>query len=139
MDLKRWNKEEFGNVTGWKNSLIAFIRALEDLEESRGRKNSLITSIKALEDLEESRDLTGEEMAQKDKTIEELEKSLLMEEICWRQKSRSLRLREGDRNTRFFHHTTNSHRRHNTIERLAVDGEGVIDPTEINQNIVEFY
>jgi hypothetical protein len=119
MDLKRWNKEEFGNVTG--------------------RKNSIFASIKAFEDLEESRDLTSEERLQKDQTIEELEKTLLMEEICWRQKSRFLWLREGDKNTRFFHRTTNSHRRHNTIEHLDVDGEVVTDSAKINQKIVEFY
>ena len=31
----------------------------------------------------------------------ELEKTTLLEEICWRQKSRALFLKEGDRNTIF--------------------------------------
>ena len=54
-----------------------------------------------------------------------------MEEICWRQKSRVLCIREGDRNTRFFHRIANSHRRFNSIDRLMVDGEFSSDPKAI--------
>ena len=53
----------------------------------------------------------------------ELEKVTLMEEIYWRHKSKVLYIREGDRNTRFFHRIANSHRRFNSIDRLLVDGE----------------
>ena len=53
----------------------------------------------------------------------ELEKTSLLEEICWRQKSRVLCIREGDKNTKFFHRIANSHRRFNSIDRLMVDGE----------------
>jgi hypothetical protein len=103
MDLKKWNKEEFGCVVE--------------------RINSLVASIKVLEEVEESRVLNGAERGQKERAVEELEKTLLLEEISWRQKSRSLWLREGDKNTHFFHSIANSHRRHNTIERIAVNGE----------------
>ena len=53
----------------------------------------------------------------------ELEKTSLLEETCWRQKSRVLCIREGDKNTKFFHRIANSHRRFNSIDRLMVDGE----------------
>jgi hypothetical protein len=43
----------------------------------------------------------------------ELDKLILMEEICWRQKSRALWLQEGDKNSKFFHRLANSHR--NTV------------------------
>lgn len=49
----------------------------------------------------------------------------IMEEISWRQKSRAVWLREGDRNTKFFHRLANSHRRHNFIGKLEVQGEEV--------------
>ena len=69
----------------------------------------------------------------------ELEKVTLMEEICWRQKSRVLCIREGDRNTRFFHHIANSHRRFNSIDRLMVDRELSSDPEAIAGCISHFY
>ena len=40
-----------------------------------------------------------------------------------RQKSRILCIREGDRNTKFFHRIANSNKRFNSIDRLMVDGE----------------
>ena len=89
--------------------------------------------------MEESRALSGAERGLKERAVEELEKTLLLEEISWRQKSRSLWLREGDKNTRFFHRIANSHRRYNTIERIAVNGEVFTNPAKVNQKIVEFY
>jgi hypothetical protein len=54
--------------------------------------------------------------------VSELERSTLMEEVSWRQKSRVLWLREGDKCTKFFHIMANSNRRRNTIDSLLIDG-----------------
>ncbi len=118
-DLKIWNEEEFGNIDG--------------------RKSSLSVIVKNLDEIEDERNLSDIERAQRDQAKAELEKTLLMEEICWRQKSRSLWLKEGDKNTKFFHRIANSHRRKNSIGQLEVDGETIIDTTEINTKIVNFY
>ena len=48
-----------------------------------------------LEVIEEVRALTMEERREKDRIHEELEKSILLEEICWRQISRALFLKRG--------------------------------------------
>ena len=69
----------------------------------------------------------------------ELEKTSLLEEICWRQKSRVLCIREGDKNTKFFHRIANSHRRFNSIDRLMVDGELSSDLKAIAKCISRFY
>ena len=71
--------------------------------------------------------------------VEELEKSILLEEICWRRKSRALFLKEGDRNTKVFHRIANSHRRCNTIDRLIVDEELSTDQGIIEGCITHFY
>ena len=66
VDLKRWNVEEFGNV------------------EEKGKKlwSDLQVTIK------DSHALTVEEILDKERISEELEKMILLEEIFWRKKSR---------------------------------------------------
>ena len=71
----------------------------------------------------ESRNLMEEEKLDLERIQGELEKASLLEEICWRQKSRVLCIRKGDRNTKFFHRIANSNKRFNSIDRLMVDGE----------------
>ena len=95
--------EVFGNVEDWVKKLWKDLSVLENVEVSRG--------------------LSAEETLELERVRDELEKVTLMEEICGRQKSRVLCIREGDTNTKFFYRIANSHRRFNTIDRLMVDGE----------------
>ena len=85
------------------------------------------------------RPLLDEEILGKDWLHTELEKVTLMEEICWRQKSKALYIREGDRNSKFFLRTANSHRRFNTINNLVVKGELTSNPSSIAACISLFY
>jgi hypothetical protein len=73
----------------------------------------------ALYSLEEQRGLTPEEKVRKCGVIRDLENSILQEEISWRQKSRVLWLKEGDKCTKFFHRVANSYRRSNSIVTLS--------------------
>jgi hypothetical protein len=68
-----------------------------------------------------------------------LEKLLLMEEISWRQKSRVLWLKEGDKNSKFFHKIANSHRKTNTIDSLNINGITSTCQDEIREHISQFY
>jgi len=77
---------EFGNVE-------KIIRAL--LDEPQG-----------LDVAEKQRPLSGEEKLRKDVVTMELEKTTPLEKLCWRQNSKALWLREGDK-TKFFHQTCN--------------------------------
>lgn len=53
----------------------------------------------------------------------ELCSALREEELFWKQKSRATWLREGDKNTEFFHATTKQRRARNRITKLKdVDG-----------------
>lgn len=49
----------------------------------------------------------------------ELGNTMLLEEISWWQKSRALWLKEGEKNTKFFHCLANSHQRNNFIWKLS--------------------
>ena len=97
------------------------------------------SDLRGLETVEESRVLTVEEKLDKERIRGELEKMTLMEEICWRQKLRVFCIKEGDRNTEFFHRTANSHRRFNYIDMLIADGVMSSDQGSIAECITHFY
>ena len=80
-----------------------------------------------------------EERVEMGRIRDELEKATLLEEICWRQKSRVLGVREGDRNTKIFHRIANSHKRVNSIDRLMVGGVLSLDLAAIANCISQFY
>ena len=118
-DLKVWNKEVFGNVGG--------------------RKTILMEEINRLDALEELAVLTREDQQKREGCCEELNKVMELDEICWHQKSHAVWLKEGDRNTKFFHRLANSHRRNNFIGALNIDGHMTLDSEEITAEIVQYY
>jgi len=68
LDLKRWNKEVFGNI--------------------EQRKKSLLGEIQSLDYLEEERPLVEEEKIRRAKAKVDLENVAVLQEVNWRQKSR---------------------------------------------------
>jgi hypothetical protein len=81
-DLKRGNEQEFGNVEAIKQAQMEELNALDRLGEELG--------------------LALEEKVWKCLVIRDLE-TILQEEINWRQKSRILWLKEGDKCIEYFH------------------------------------
>ena len=63
----------------------------------------------------------------------------LLEEVSWRQKSRELWLKEGDRNTGFFHKMANAHRRKNCLKKIKINGSWYEDETGVKTGIVEAF
>ena len=87
----------------------------------------------------EQRDLTEDELSARTKLISDLEKNTFFSEICWRQKSRAMWLKEGDKNMKYFHKVANSHRRHNTVHHLSINGVLSTDQDAIKDHISCFY
>lgn len=54
-----------------------------------------------------------EELDVRREARENYKKWVLFEEMSWRQKSREVWLKEGDKNTEIFHMIANTHRRRN--------------------------
>lgn len=95
--LTDWNKEVFGNIFQQKKILMA---RLDGTQRSLCKR-----TVPFLVELEK-------------KLLGDLNVILEQEELFWLQKSRNILLKEGDKNTKFFHLSTVVRRRRNKIEGL---------------------
>ncbi|RVW48943.1 Transposon TX1 uncharacterized 149 kDa protein [Vitis vinifera] len=62
-----------------------------------------------------------------------------MEETSWRQKSRELWLREGDKNTGYFHKMANAHKRVNSMVKIKINGAWVSEDRDIKEGVVQAF
>ncbi|RVW44301.1 hypothetical protein CK203_070950 [Vitis vinifera] len=88
---------------------------------------------------ENERILTMEESELKKEAKENYKKWVIMEETHWRQLSREIWLKEGDRNTGFFHRMASAHRRNNCMERIKINGEWFLEEQEIREGIANAF
>ena len=84
---------------------------------------------------ESARSLSMEEEEARKEAGETYKKWVLLEEVSWRQKSSEIWLQEGDRNTRFFLHMANAHRRRNQPTRVKVNGRWFTKESEIKEEV----
>ncbi|XP_050263997.1 uncharacterized protein LOC126708238 [Quercus robur] len=118
-DLKKWNKEEFGDLAFRKKCLLSDLLGLDAREDLSG--------------------LSHEDQTRRTQIKGEIAHLASLEEISWRQKSRFLFVKEGDNNTRFFHRVANSYRRTNYLRGIEVDGVLYEDEEEVRSKVVHFY
>lgn len=117
--LNEWNRDIFHNIFRKKLQLWARLEGVQKLLAKR-RLHHLIEKEKELR--------------------KEMELVLYQEELLWFQKSRLDALRDGDRNTKYFHLSTIIRRRRNRIEMLMnSEGTWVSDPEEVKQMIVNYW
>ena len=117
--LKWWNKEVFGRV--------------------ETRKNQALKNMVQWDSIGVGRPLTQLELDRKTVELEEFKRWALIEEIMWRQKSREIWLKEGDRYTKFFRKMANSHIKHNQMIGLKIDGVWHLDGQDLQQGIVNAF
>ena len=79
--------------------------------------------------------LSLEEEEARKEARETYKKWVLLEEASWRQKSREIWLKEGDRNTRFFYQMANAHKRRNWLARVKVNGRWFTEDSEIKEEV----
>ena len=53
--------------------------------------------------------------------------------------SRELWLKEGDKNTSFFHRMANAHRRNNSLDKIQTNGVWLAEEQEVREGIVSAF
>ena len=117
--LKIWNREVFGKVEYQKKDALRKVNYWDELEKDRG--------------------LSLEEIEARVKAKDDFKSWALMEETSWRQKSRETWLKEGDRNTGFFHRMANAHRRRNCLKSININGRKLDKEAEIKEGLVNAF
>eukprot|EP00253_Pinus_taeda_P007926 PITA_07926 len=118
--IRKWNKEDFGNIFEEKQKLE---RAMEEVQQ---------------QNILEGRN--DERCKEESRLISQLEERRKQEEILWKQKSRINWLREGERNTRFFHQAMIQHRQRNRIFSIKNEaGEKIIEQEGIEQVLSDYH
>ncbi|XP_023901245.1 uncharacterized protein LOC112013087 [Quercus suber] len=117
-DLKTWNKEIFGEIGMQKSRALCELSWLELKEESG---------------------LNDEEIRTRDELKIGIEKIVQVEEMSWRQNSRTYCLKEGNGNTKSFYRLSNSPRQAKYIGSLKEDDLMLMEESEIKDGIVAFY
>jgi hypothetical protein len=114
--LKSWNHHHFGIIQTKINSLMSDISLIQSASHS---------SVNA------SREMVLQQA---------LQEQLLREEVLWKQKSRELWLTCTDLNTKFFHASTVSRRRYNSISSLkTLDGSIICGRENIGNYLVQHF
>ncbi|CAM8920109.1 unnamed protein product [Rhodiola kirilowii] len=113
--FKRWNDEEFGNV---KRRIERLKKQIQELQ--RGSR--------CVATVEEENRLSAE-----------LDEWLAREECIWKQRARTEWLKEGDRNTAFFHARASHRRKINKLSGLENEQGELISEEKDMLKIVEGY
>ncbi|RVW90497.1 hypothetical protein CK203_030989 [Vitis vinifera] len=102
-------------------------------------KNSALQQVEYWDGVESERSLSIAETEQKKEAKDAFHKWVLLEEVHWRQKSRELWLKEGNRNTGYFHRMANAHCRNNSLDRIMINGEWLTEDQEVREGIVNAF
>ena len=97
--LKEWNRNKFGNIFKAKGEVGNQLQEINQILITEGFTEEIKELANSIQ--------------------QEWDNRCLQEEIFWRQKSRVKWIKEGERNTKFFHKSTIAHRTNNRISKLT--------------------
>jgi exonuclease III len=118
--IKTWNKDTFGNIFDSQRQLAEQMENIQHQIRTRG--------------------LTDDLKTQEATITQQLGTRKAQEEILWRQKSRVQWLKEGERNTKFFHRSVMQRRHSNRITHLTSDtGELLYDHEDMATTLTDYY
>nr|CCA66235.1 hypothetical protein [Beta vulgaris subsp. vulgaris] len=118
-DLKDWNEKVFGNIE-------ANIKQLEH-------------EINQLDKISNERDLDSFELEKKKKAQVDLWSWMKTKESYWSQQSRIKWLKQGDRNTKFFHVVASIRKHRNSITSIEVNGDKISEPEKIKLEAMKYF
>ena len=117
--MKLWNKEQFGNT-------------LTNMQKIEAELNKLESDTA-------DRQLTSQESMKRKNLQQDLWTAAQKHESLMRQKARSRWIKEGDRNSRYFHMLINSHRSTNTLNGVLINGSWVEEPNRVKEEVRSFF
>jgi hypothetical protein len=118
--VRQWNKEVYGNIFQERTLLEQKLEALQ--------QQAIQTGYTPIQQQEEQ------------SIRQQLEERLQQEEILWRQKSRVQWLKEGDKNTKFFHRSMIHRRFINRITKLEnAHGTTLLSHQDIMKELTDYY
>ena len=91
------------------------------------------------DNIEVQRPLSLNEFEEKVAALEAFKGWASMEETSYTQRSREIWLKEGGRNTWYFHRIDNSQRRRNQIRRLRINGVWATEDGVLRLNVVNAF
>lgn len=117
--LKRWAKDNFGNVITEKKDHLQNIQFLDAIRDSRP--------------------LTVDEESSRRAYLIKLERCQRSEEMMWAQRSKAKWLKEGDSNSAYFHRMATQRKRTNHISFIHDEVGSSTNQRQISQAFTEFF
>ena len=117
--IREWNKNNFGHI---ESKISSYQIALSTLEKEA-----------------QSRVLEDHEWIRMDALRSQLWLWMARKMRYWRQLSRSKIIKEGDRNTKFFHLKASMRRQRNMIDKIQYEGKESSDIGEIRKLIIAYF